>query len=147
MRNILFAFFTLIITIQGYSQTMNSYFNELNLKFSDLSMEFDMVSNNFDDLESRFFDVGMYFDMTGNEFNVLESLSMNMAGHYSSDVSNWWSQIASSFNIIEYLLDQEVRLKLHDAAVRFDMIQNSLKSDIRNDIFEIASIMNQIGNT
>ena len=147
MRNILFAFFTLIITIQGYSQTMNSYFNDLNLKFSDLGTEFDLVSNNFADLESKFFDVGVYFDMTGNEFNNLESLSMNMAGHYSSDVSSWWSQIASRFSLIEHLLDQEVRSKLHYAASSFLMIENSLNSNIRNDIFEIASIMNQIGNT
>jgi hypothetical protein len=147
MRNILFAFFTLIITNQGYSQTMNSYFNELNLKFSDLGTGFDMVSNNFNDLESKFFDVGMYFDMTGNDFNDLESLSMNMAGHYSSDVSSWWSQIASRFSMIENHLDQEVRSELHDAATRFGMIEYSLKTDIRNDIFEIASIMNQIGNT
>ena len=147
MRNILFAFFTLIITNQGYSQTMNSYFNELNLKFSDLGTGFDMVSNNFNDLESKFFDVGMYFDMTGNDFNDLESLSMNMAGHYSSDVSSWWSQIASRFSMIEYHLNQEVRSELHDAATRFGMIEYSLKTDIRNDIFEIASIMNQISNT
>ena len=147
MKNILFAFFTLIITIQGYSQTMNSYFNELDLKFSNLGAEFDMVSNSFDDLETKFFDVGLHFDMTGNEFNALESLSMNMAGHYSSDVSSWWSQIASHFNMIQFQLDQEVRMKLHDAAMRFDMIENSLKSDIRNDILEIASVMNQIGNT
>jgi hypothetical protein len=126
---------------------MNSYFNELNLKFSDLGTGFDMVSNNFNDLESKFFDVGMYFDMTGNDFNDLESLSMNMAGHYSSDVSSWWSQIASRFSMIENHLDQEVRSELHDAATRFGMIEYSLKTDIRNDIFEIASIMNQISNT
>ena len=85
--------------------------------------------------------------MTGNELNNLESLSMNMAGHYSSDVSSWWSQIASRFSLIEHLLDQEVRSKLHYAASSFLMIENSLNSNIRNDIFEIASIMNQIGNT
>jgi hypothetical protein len=147
MKKILFALLTIAISFEGYSQTMNSYFDDLESKFSDLGMEFDMLSFQFDDLEDNFFDVGMYFDMTSDKFNDLESLSMNMSTHYSSDVSSWWAEIASRFDMIENHLGNDVRNKIHDAAIRFDMVRNDLRNDIRDGFSDIAIVMDQIGNT